>query len=168
MRIIGIDPGYAIVGFGVLDYRGVEFTTLEYGAILTEAHTDFHQRLGNIYEDMCFILERFKPDALAIEQLFFYSNKTTGIDVAQARGVILLAAVQHGVPIAEYTPSQVKQAVVGYGKAEKRQVMEMTRRILHLEQIPKPDDAADALALAICHGHCSRGARSLTQRTGRI
>ena len=164
MRIIGIDPGYAIVGFGVLDYRGVEFTTLEYGAILTEAHTDFPQRLG----DMCFILERFKPDALAIEQLFFYSNKTTGIDVAQARGVILLAAVQHGVPIAEYTPSQVKQAVVGYGKAEKRQVMEMTRRILHLEQIPKPDDAADALALAICHGHCSRGARSLTQRTGRI
>ncbi len=88
--------------------------------------------------------------------------------MAQARGVILLAAVQHGVPIAEYTPSQVKQAVVGYGKAEKRQVMEMTRRILHLEQIPKPDDAADALALAICHGHCSRGARSLTQRTGRI
>lgn len=168
MRIIGIDPGYAIVGFGVLDYRGVEFTTLEYGAILTEAHADFPQRLGNIYEDMCFILERFKPDALAIEQLFFYSNKTTGIDVAQARGVILLAAVQHGVPIAEYTPSQVKQAVVGYGKAEKRQVMEMTRRILHLEQIPKPDDAADALALAICHGHCSRGARSLTQRTGRI
>ena len=153
MRIIGIDPGYAIVGFGVLDYRGVEFTTLEYGAILTEAHTDFPQRLGNIYEDMCFILERFKPDALAIEQLFFYSNKTTGIDVAQARGVILLAAVQHGVPIAEYTPSQVKQAVVGYGKAEKRQVMEMTRRILHLEQIPKPDDAADALALAICHAH---------------
>ena len=152
MRIIGIDPGYAIVGFGVLDYRGVEFTTLEYGAILTEAHTDFPQRLGNIYEDMC----------------FFYSNKTTGIDVAQARGVILLAAVQHGVPIAEYTPSQVKQAVVGYGKAEKRQVMEMTQRILHLEQIPKPDDAADALALAICHGHCSRGARSLTQRTGRI
>lgn len=168
MRIIGIDPGYAIVGFGVLDYRGVEFTTLEYGAILTEAHTDFPQRLENIYEDMCFILERFKPDALAIEQLFFYSNKTTGIDVAQARGVILLAAVQHGVSIAEYTPSQVKQAVVGYGKAEKRQVMEMTRRILHLEQIPKPDDAADALALAICHGHCSRGARSLTQRTGRI
>ena len=95
MRIIGIDPGYAIVGFGVLDYRGVEFTTLEYGAILTEAHTDFPQRLGNIYEDMCFILERFKPDALAIEQLFFYSNKATGIDVAQARGVILLAAVQY-------------------------------------------------------------------------
>ena len=96
------------------------------------------------------------------------NGQPTGIDVAQARGVILLAAVQHGVPIAEYTPSQVKQAVVGYGKAEKRQVMEMTRRILHLEQIPKPDDAADALALAICHGHCSRGARSLTQRTGRI
>lgn len=168
MRIIGIDPGYAIVGFGVLDYRGVEFTTLEYGAILTEAHTDFSQRLRSIYEDMCFILDRFRPDALAIEQLFFYSNKTTGIDVAQARGVILLAAVQHGVPIAEYTPSQVKQAVVGYGKAEKRQVMEMTRRILHLEQIPKPDDAADALALAICHGHCSRGAGSLTLRTGRI
>ncbi len=131
-----------------------------------EVVSDFAQRLGNIYEDMWFILERFKPDALAIEQLFFYSNKTTGIDVAQARGVILLAAVQHGVPIAEYTPSQVKQAVVGYGKAEKRQVMEMTRRILHLEQIPKPDDAADALALAICHGHCSRGARSLPQRTG--
>ena len=165
MRIIGIDPGYAIVGFGVLDYRGVEFTTLEYGAILTEAHTDFPQRLGNIYEDMCFILERFKPDALAIEQLFFYSNKTTGIDVAQARGVILLAAVQHGVPIAEYTPSQVKQAVVGYGGAEKRQVMDMTRRILKMEKVARPDDAADAIAIALCH---ARSATSLLSRVQEV
>ena len=155
MRIIGIDPGYAIVGFGVLDYRGVEFTTLEYGAILTEAHTDFPRRLQNIYEDMSFILERFKPDALAIEQLFFYSNKTTGIDVAQARGVILLSAVQHGVPIAEYTPSQVKQAVVGYGRAEKSQVMDMVRRLCNLKAPPKPDDAADAVALALCHARSS-------------
>ena len=157
MRILGIDPGYAIVGFGVTEYNGCKFVPIEYGAILTEAHTDFPQRLKAIAEDMDFICERFKPDCMSIEKLFFTNNQKTGIDVAQARGVIVLSAVRHDIPIYEYTPLQVKQAVVGYGKAKKNQVMDMTRRILKLEQIPKPDDAADALALAICHGHCCRG-----------
>lgn len=156
MRILGIDPGYATVGFGILDYQGMRFSAVEYGAILTEAHTDFCGRLGIIYEDMNYLLERYKPQCLAVEKLFFNTNKTTGIMVAEARGVILLAAGQHGIPVHEYTPLQVKSAVVGYGKAEKAQVMDMTRRILRLEEIPKPDDAADALALAICHGHCAQ------------
>lgn len=159
MRILGIDPGYAIIGFGILDYAGANFAPLEYGAITTEAHTDFGMRLRCIYEDMTFLLKRYTPDSLAIEKLFFHTNKTTAIDVAQARGVILLSAAQQGIPVFEYTPPQVKQAVVGYGKAEKRQVMDMTRRILHLQEIPKPDDAADALALAICHAHCCKGIR---------
>ncbi len=156
MRILGIDPGYATVGFGVVDYQGMDFKTVDFGAILTEAHTDFSARLAQIYEDMCFLLERHTPQALSIEKLYFNTNKTTGIMVAEARGVILLACVQHGVPVYEYTPLQVKSAVTGYGKAVKTQVMDMTRRILHLTEIPKPDDAADALALAICHGHCAR------------
>lgn len=126
---------------------------------LTEAHTDFSQRLKCIADDMDYILEKFEPDCLSIEKLFFTNNQKTAIDVAQARGVIVLSAVRHGISIYEYTPLQVKQAVVGYGKAEKKQVMDMTRRILKLEQIPKPDDAADALALAICHGHCCKGIR---------
>ena len=159
MRILGIDPGYAIVGFGVEDYSGMNFAPVEYGAILTEAHTDFSQRLKCIADDMDYILEKFEPDCLSIEKLFFTNNQKTAIDVAQARGVIVLSAVRHGISIYEYTPLQVKQAVVGYGKAEKKQVMDMTRRILKLEQIPKPDDAADALALAICHGHCCKGIR---------
>lgn len=156
LRILGIDPGYATVGFGIVDYQGMDFRTVEYGAILTPAHTDFGGRLAQIFEDMNYILEHHTPQALAVEKLYFNTNKTTGIMVAEARGVILLAAAQHGVPVHEYTPLQVKSAVVGYGKAEKLQVMDMTRRILHLSQIPKPDDAADALALAICHGHCAK------------
>lgn len=157
MRILGIDPGYAIVGFGISDYTGRDFMPVEYGAILTEAHTDFPERLKAIADDMDFICERYSPHCMAIEKLFFTNNQKTGIDVAQARGIILLSAVRHNIPIFEYTPLQVKQAVVGYGKAEKKQVMDMTRRILKLEQIPKPDDAADALALTICHGHCCKG-----------
>ena len=162
MRILGIDPGYATVGFGIVDYQGMDFKTVEYGAILTEAHTEFSGRLAQIFEDMNCLLERYTPQALAVEKLYFNTNKTTGIMVAEARGVILLACAQHGVPVFEYTPSQVKQSVVGYGKAEKRQVMDMTRRILKLNAVPKPDDAADALALAICH---ARSATSLLQRT---
>ncbi len=153
MRILGLDPGYATVGFGIVDYQGMRFDTVEYGAILTEAHTDFGGRLAQIYQDMCFLLERYEPQAMSIEKLYFNTNKTTGIMVAEARGVVLLACAQREIPVFEYTPLQVKSAVVGYGRAEKRQVMDMTRRILHLAQIPKPDDAADALALAICHGH---------------
>ncbi|MBR5372940.1 MAG: crossover junction endodeoxyribonuclease RuvC [Oscillospiraceae bacterium] len=156
MRIIGIDPGYAIIGFGVVDYQGNAFKTVEYGAILTQPESDFLDRLTQIYDDMCYLLKKHRPQAMAIEELFMGQNKTTGIKVAEARGVILLACRQNNVPVAEYTPLQVKSAVTGYGKAEKRQVMDMTRRILHLSEIPKPDDTADALAIAICHGHCAK------------
>ena len=156
MRILGIDPGYATVGFGIVDYQGMNFKTVEYGAILTPADMEFSARLAQIYTDTVYILERYTPQVLSVEKLYFNTNKTTGIMVAEARGVILLACAQKNVPICEYTPLQVKSAVVGYGKAEKRQVMDMTRRILHLSEIPKPDDAADALALAICHGHCAK------------
>lgn len=155
-RILGIDPGYAIVGFGILDYNGINFKPIEYGAVLTEAGTPFPERLRAIYEDMEFIFDKFKPDCMAIERLYFTSNQKTAIDVAQARGVTVLSASKRGVPVSEYTPLQVKQAVVGYGKAEKKQVMEMTQKLLGLAQIPKPDDAADALAIAICHGHSTR------------
>ena len=144
IRILGVDPGYAIVGFGVLDYDGIKFTPIEYGAILTEAHTPFPDRLKAIHTDMEFIFEKYAPECMAIEKLYFTSNQKTGIDVAQARGVTVLSAAERNVPIYEYTPLQVKSAVVGYGKAEKKQVMEMTRQLLNLAQIPKPDDAADA------------------------
>ncbi len=156
IRILGVDPGYAIVGFGVLDYDGVRFTPIEYGAVLTEAGTPFPERLRAIYEDIEFIFDKFKPDCMAIERLYFTSNQKTAIDVAQARGVTVLSAARRNIPVAEYTPLQVKVSVTGYGKAEKKQVMEMTRQILNLAQIPKPDDAADALAIAICHGHSVR------------
>ena len=156
IRILGIDPGYAIVGFGVLDYDGVKFTPVEYGAVLTEAGQPFPERLRAIHEDIEFIFDKFRPHSMAIERLYFTSNQKTAIDVAQARGVTVLSAARRHVPVFEYTPLQVKMSVVGYGKAEKRQVMEMTQRILNLAQIPKPDDAADALAIAICHGHSTR------------
>lgn len=156
IRILGVDPGYAIVGFGVLDYDGVKFQPVEYGAVLTEAGTPFPERLASIHTDIEFIFDKFKPECMAIERLYFNTNQKTAIDVAQARGVTLLSAATRKVPIFEYTPLQVKSSVTGYGKAEKIQVMEMTRKILGLAQIPKPDDAADALAIAICHGHTTR------------
>ncbi len=157
MRILGIDPGYAIVGFGVLDYDGYKFTPVHFGAITTKANSDFNLRLKTIFDDMNTVIEQFKPDALSIEKLFFNTNQKTVINVAEARGVILLSATNFGIPVYEYTPLQVKQSVVGYGQAEKKQVMEMTRKILKLSAVPKPDDTADALAIAICHGHSSRG-----------
>ena len=155
MRIVGIDPGYAIVGWGVIEYNQNRFTTLKFGAITTPAHTEFSKRLEMIFDDACTLFEKAKPDALAIEKLFFNTNTTTAIDVAQARGVIILAASKMGIPIFEYTPLQVKQAVTGYGRAEKRQVMELTKQFLGLSEVPKPDDTADALALAICHAYSS-------------
>ena len=155
MRIIGIDPGYAIVGYGILDYTASKFTVLEYGAITTHKDTPFERRLCEIYDDYCYILDKWKPDALSIERLYFNSNQKTAIDVAQARGIIIMATAQRGISINEYTPLQVKQAVVGYGKAVKKQVQEMTKKILGLESIPKPDDTADAVAMAICHAHTS-------------
>ena len=153
MRILGIDPGYAIVGYGVVDYIGSKFSTVSYGAITTKAGVPFPERLESIHEDMLSIIDKFKPDALAIEKLYFNTNTTTAIDVAQARGVILLAAAKSNVPVYEYTPLQVKQSVTGYGRAEKKQVMEMVRSLLNLKAVPKPDDTADALALAVCHAN---------------
>ena len=158
MLILGIDPGFAIVGFGLVETAGGRQRLVNCGAITTPAGDPLPARLLQIANDMDLLLEQFKPEAMAVEELFFTTNITTGIGVAQARGVILLAAEKRGVPIFEYSPSQVKQAVVGYGKAEKRQVMDMTRRLLGLAAPPKPDDAADAVAIALCH------ARSFTSR----
>ena len=167
MRILGIDPGYAIVGFGALDYTRNTFTTLQYGAITTKAHTTFEDRLSEIYDDMTQLLAAVKPDAMAIETLFYTTNQKTVIAVAEARGVLLLCARQAGVPVFEYTPLQVKQSVSGYGKATKKQVQEMTRTLLKLPAVPKPDDTADALAMAICHAYSYRSKQygvALTKR----
>ena len=161
MRILGIDPGYGIIGFGLVEAERNNFRLLRCGAITTPAGMDFSARLEIIYEDMRKLLELAKPDAVAIEELFFGQNVTTGIGVAQARGVILLAVRQAGLEINAYKPAQVKQAVVGYGNATKHQVQDMTKRLLHLQEMPKPDDAADAIAIALCHG---RSATSLLSR----
>ena len=155
MRILGIDPGYGITGFGLVDAQRSQFSLLRCGAITTPAGMDFSARLEIIYEDMKKLLEVTKPDAVAIEELFFGHNVTTAIGVAQSRGVILLAIRQAGLPVWQYTPMQVKQAVVGYGNATKHQVQDMTKRLLHLNAMPKPDDAADAIAIALCHGRSS-------------
>ncbi len=155
MVILGIDPGYAIIGYGVINYNSNHFSVLEYGAVTTEANQKFSTRLAQIYFDINNVIARAKPDAISIEKLYFNTNTTTAIDVAQARGVILLAATQNNVPVYEYTPLQVKSAVTGYGRAEKKQVMDMIKNILRLEKIPKPDDTADALAIAVCHAHSS-------------
>ena len=151
MRILGIDPGYGITGFGLIEAERGASHLLRCGAITTPAGTEFSARLEMIYNDMTQLLQMTKPDAVAIEELFFGHNVTTAIGVAQSRGVILLAVRQAGIPVFEYKPMQVKQAVVGYGNATKHQVMEMTKRLLHLEKSPKPDDAADAGAIALCH-----------------
>lgn len=155
MRILGIDPGIATIGFGVIDFSDREYKLVNCGVITTPAHTMLSARLEQIYDDMCQLLELFKPDAVSIEELFFNTNITTGIAVAHGRGVLLLACRKAGVAIYEYTPLQVKQAVVGYGRAEKKQVMDMVRRICALPSPPKPDDAADAVALALCHARSS-------------
>lgn len=155
MRILGIDPGIAIVGFGFIDQQGSRLTPVQYGCITTESDLDQAVRLQIIYDSLGQLIERYKPEAIAIEKLYFNRNVTTAFSVGQARGVIMLAAVQHGLEIAEYTPLQVKQAVVGYGKAEKQQIQEMVRILLKLSAAPKPDDVADALAIAICHSQFS-------------
>ena len=158
MKVLGIDPGYATTGFGLLRAERGQYGLLQYGVITTDKELTFAQRLDVLSQDMVRLLEVTAPDAVAVEELFWGHNITTGIGVSHGRGVILLAIAQSGIPLFEYTPMQVKQAVVGYGKAEKRQVMLMTQRLLHMKEIPRPDDAADALALAICH---SRAATSL-------
>lgn len=156
MIILGIDPGLAIVGWGVIESVRGNIRPIAYGAITTPAHTKVEERLLTIKNDLTSIIEKYKPDEMAVEELFFNTNTTTGISVAEARGVIICTAHSLGVKISEYTPLQVKQAVVGYGKAEKKQVIAMVTSLLKLQAPPKPDDTADAIAIAICHSN-SRG-----------
>lgn len=156
MRILGIDPGIAIVGFGLIEADRGQTRLLNYGAITTPAGLPLARRLVQIEQDMEALIAQLKPDAIAVEELFFSNNITTGIAVAHGRGIILCTAEKSGVPLYEYTPMQVKQAITGYGKAVKKQIQEMTRIMLHLESVPKPDDTADALGMAIAHCHCSR------------
>lgn len=156
MIIIGIDPGIAIVGYGVVEYTAPRFSTLDYGAITTPANTPADSRLEIIHTSLTQLINMYSPTQMSVERLYFNTNSKTAIDVAQARGVILLAARQNGLDIGEYTPLQVKQAVTGYGQADKRQVMLMIKTLLKLDAIPKPDDAADALAVAVCHAHSVR------------
>lgn len=155
MVILGIDPGYATIGFGVVVSDRSNYALRQYGVITTPPELAFPQRLQVIYEDMVQLMEQVTPDAMAIEELFWGHNVTTGIGVSHARGVILLAAAQKGLPIHEYTPMQIKQSVVGYGNATKHQVMDMTRRLLHMTAVARPDDAADAIAVALCHARSS-------------
>jgi len=163
MRILGLDPGIATVGFGVIENEKNKMRLISCGAITTPAHTSLSSRLDLIYNDVNELLEAFKPDVVAIEELFFNTNITTGIAVSHGRGVLLLACYRAGIPTFEYTPLQVKQAVVGYGRAEKKQVIDMVKRILNLKAAPKPDDAADAVAIAICH---ARSSTSLLYKNG--
>ena len=155
MRILGIDPGYATIGFGIVDADRGNYRLIQYGTITTSPDQIFERRLLTIYQDMQKLLETVKPDVLAIEELFWGHNVTTGIGVSHGRGVILLAAAQQNVPIFEYTPMQIKLAVVGYGNATKLQVMDMTRRLLKMDKVARPDDAADAIAVALCHARSS-------------
>ena len=156
MRIIGIDPGTAIMGFGLVDTRGGSATAVHYGALTTHQSLPTAERLLSLYNELTEIVATFKPDAMAVEELFHNSNARTVMTVSQARGIILLVAAQAGMPIFEYTPPQVKSAVVGYGKATKEQVQTMVTTLLQLDSVPKPDDVADALAVAICHAHSAR------------
>ena len=164
MKILGIDPGYGVTGFGLIEAQRGQFHLLRCGAITTPAGMDFSARLEIIFEDMKQLLEVAKPDVVAIEELFFGQNVTTGIGVAQSRGVILLAIRQAGLEVFQYKPMQVKQAVVGYGNATKHQVQDMTKRLLGLSAMPKPDDAADAIAIALCHGRSSTSLLAQLQR----
>jgi len=151
MKILGIDPGTATTGFGLIAKDGAKLKSLDYGVISTSKDKEMHNRLEVLYDDINSLIKQHKPEVIVVEKLFFTNNITTAMTVSQARGVVLLAASKNKVPIAEYTPLQVKMAVSGYGKATKKQVQEMVKRILKLDSIPKPDDAADALAIAICH-----------------
>lgn len=155
MRILGIDPGFAIVGYGIIEYSGGTYKTIDYGKITTPAHTTLSSRLKSIYDGMTQLIEVYKPDVLAVEELFFNTNVTTAIAVGHARGVILLSAANKNIPIYEYTPLQIKQSVAGYGRADKNQVQQMVKMFLKLKEVPKPDDTADALAVAICHANSS-------------
>lgn len=157
MRILGIDPGYAILGYGIIDKNGNRFVSVEYGSVTTDKDMEMPDRLKHLYSELMEIIDRCRPEVASIEELFFNTNTTTAILVGQARGVAILACANSGVPINEYTPVQIKQALTGYGRAEKKQVQMMVKAILGLSEVPKPDDTADALAAAICHGHAAPG-----------
>ena len=163
MTILGIDPGYATVGFGIIQGNRTQQRLIQYGVMRTPADMPFSERLKQIYDDTCLLIQQFTPDVMAVEALFFNKNEKTAISVAHARGVLLLAGESMGVPMFEYTPLQIKQAITGYGRADKKQMMEMVRRLLNMNQIPTPDDAADALAVALCH---SRSATNLLTKHG--
>lgn len=165
MIILGIDPGYAIVGYGIIEFKNTKYTPVHHGAILTSPKDNFPQRLSIIFNKLTDIINTYSPDVASIEKLYFQNNHKTAIDVAQARGVTLLAVKNFNIPIYEYTPLQVKTAITGYGKAQKSQVMMMTKKLLKLNEIPKPDDTADALALAICHAN-SLGYQYVNKKTG--
>ena len=166
MRILGIDPGYAILGYGVLDKIGNKFVTVAYGSITTDSKMEMPERLVALYDGLTGIIQTYKPDEASIEELFFNNNAKTAILVGEARGVAVLACAKQGLKISEYTPLQIKQALVGYGRADKKQVQAMVKAILNLEAVPKPDDTADALAAAICHGHAGCHKRPLRIRSG--
>lgn len=161
MRILGIDPGYAILGWGIIDMKGNHFSVIDYGAVTTDASMAMPDRLKCLYSSLMDIIAKHRPEAAAIEELFFNNNAKTAINVGQARGVAVLACASNDLDISEYTPLQIKQALVGYGRADKKQVQIMTKAILNLDEIPKPDDTADALAAAVCHGHSSSSAGRL-------
>ncbi|MCL2354931.1 MAG: crossover junction endodeoxyribonuclease RuvC [Oscillospiraceae bacterium] len=161
MRILGIDPGFAITGYSVIDYTGNKFKLIDCGAITTKAGEAFPLRLTKVYDELNSIIEQYKPDALSVEELFFNQNAKTAINVAQARGVILIVGCKNNIPTYEYTPLQVKQAVVGYGRADKNQVQKMVQTILKVAELPKLDDITDSIAVGICHAHSAKFATKL-------
>ena len=161
MRILGIDPGYAITGYSIIDYVGNKFKLIDSGAVTTKAGESFPQRLTKLYDDIGMIIDEFKPDAISVEELFFNNNVKTAINVAQARGIILTVGCKRNIPTYEYTPLQIKQAVAGYGRADKVQVQKMVKTILNVEKLPKLDDTTDSMAAAICHAHSAKFSQKL-------
>ena len=166
MRILGIDPGYAILGYGIIDMEGNRFKAVEYGAVTTEAGIPMPDRLKHLYYSLMEIIDEYRPDCASIEELFFNTNTKTAIKVGEARGVAILACANSGIEIEEYTPLQIKQSLTGYGRADKNQVQTMVKTILNLKAVPKPDDTADALAAAICHGHSGESRRRMKKMMG--
>ena len=161
MRILGIDPGFAITGYSIIDYQGNKFKLIDSGAVTTKAGVSFPQRLTKIYDDLSMIIDKYKPDAISVEELFFNNNVKTAINVAQARGVVLVVGCKNNIPTYEYTPLQIKQAVAGYGRADKVQVQKMVKAILNVEKLPKLDDTTDSMAAAICHAHSAKFSEKL-------
>ena len=161
MRILGIDPGFAITGYSIIDYQGNKFKLIDSGAVTTKAGVSFPLRLTKIYDDLSMIIDEYKPDAISVEELFFNNNVKTAINVAQARGVVLVVGCQKQIPTYEYTPLQIKQAVAGYGRADKIQVQKMVKTILKVDTLPKLDDITDSMAMAICHAHSAKFAEKL-------